>query len=89
MRKSCVQFVYTARAFCARTHTLYAHAVPVLTYAGYYRAVTPHLLRTHGGMLSPALSSHFLSVMGRLFPTIHMTNNNYNFLYIPILVIHS
>jgi hypothetical protein len=84
MRKSCAQFVYSAVATCGRTHDLYACPATTRGVGGGFWAVIPHLLRTNRGLFYTALGTLFSSVNSLLFPTIHMTNNNYNFLYIPI-----
>lgn len=84
MRKSCVQFVHSASALCGRIHSLFAWLHAIHMYGGYYLAVIPRLLRTYPGLFYTAQTAQFTSVFRIVFPTIHTTNNNYNFLYIPI-----
>jgi hypothetical protein len=84
MRKSCVQFVQTLAAFCGQTHALYAGGCASLMHAGYFRASFARLLRTQTGLFCTVVSSHSESVPRSVSPTFHMTNNNYNFLYISI-----
>jgi hypothetical protein len=84
MRKSCAQFVYSMLALCGRTHGLYAPLLAMSVWGGYYLAVIPRVSRSHAGRFYTAIHTHFISVICLVVPTIHMTNNNYNFLYIPI-----
>jgi hypothetical protein len=84
MRKSCVQSVYSMVACCVRTHHLYAHCRSLVCERGYYRLVIPRVMRTMLGLLCTGDIGLFPSVMSQVFPTIHMTNNNYNSVYIPI-----
>lgn len=84
MRKSCAQFVYSAVVLCGRTHGLCAATwVPSEQSVGS-RVVIPRLLRTKVGLFYTARYARFTSVFYLLFPTFHMTNNNYNSVYIPI-----
>jgi hypothetical protein len=89
MRKSCAQSVYSALASCARTHHLYARSHALPGWRGYYPAVIPRLVRMQRDLFYTAPNPHSVSVASWLFPTIHMTNNNYNFVYIKYLVVHS
>jgi hypothetical protein len=84
MRKSCAQFVASLRAFCGRTHDLYAHCPASVTVGGDDLAVIPPSARIHVGRLCTIKTNHFAPVNWQLFPTIHTTNNNYYSVYIGI-----
>lgn len=87
MRKSCVYVVHSREAACGRVHDSCASdAQPCELSAvhGHYSASFPRLLRTQATLFYTAIIRPFLSVNSSLFPIIHTTNNNYNFVYISI-----
>jgi hypothetical protein len=84
MRKSCAQFVQSFGATCARTHSLCAHRDGQQDMGAGSGLVIPPILPTVRAGLYTVLATSFPSVIAPVFPTIHMANNNYNFLYISI-----
>jgi hypothetical protein len=87
MRKSCAYVVQICEQPCGRIHALFAfctHFYGRLADPGYLSATFPRLLRTQTLRFYTANIAHFIPVNWILFPTIHMTNNNYNSVYISI-----